>query len=146
MVKKIRSDKLKNLAKVSEVLVENPHATIKEISSKTDLSIWAVHSSKKEVEKSWNKDETISIIVNDAKNRIKMAGKIFDAHSQDIYNKYYDENWVRKEGTEPNKEDIKLLKEYVKDDLQRVTVFGWQITDEWGWLKEISTILDDIIS
>jgi predicted transcriptional regulator len=50
--KKPRTDKRKNVGKVAEALIKNPNKTVREIAKETDLSIGAVHNSKKEVEQS----------------------------------------------------------------------------------------------
>lgn len=145
MPRKIRSDKLKNLAKVAEYLIENPHASEREIAKGTWIGNWTAHRNKKELEQTGAKDDTIALIVKGAKKRIEKVWKIFDAIAEDTYKKYYNEDWTRKNGLTIPKEDVKLLKEYVKDDLQRVTVLWGDITDANGWLKDISSILDDII-
>lgn len=144
MTKKIRADKLKNLAKVAEHLVRNPHATLEEIAEEEGIGTSTAKRAKDEVAKSGNKDETIGIIVLDAKERIKRVWKLVNLELDAIEKEYIDEDWKELK-QRLNKEDIKFLKDYVKDDLQRVTVFGGDITDSWGWLKEVRSLLDDII-
>lgn len=123
--KKPRTDKRKNVGKVAEVLIKNPNKTVREIAKETDLSIGAVHNSKKEVEQSWTKDPTIAYIVDKSKERIKTAQAIFDRYIQESANKETLEKW-----------DITLVKDIVKDDLARVTVLGGNVTDEQGWLTK----------
>lgn len=123
--KKPRTDKRKNVGKVAEVLIKNPNKTVREIAKETDLSIGAVHNSKKEVEQSWTKDPTIAYIVDKSKERIKTAQAIFDRYIQESANKETLEKW-----------DITLVKDIVKDDLARVTVLGGNVTDEQGGLTK----------
>lgn len=123
--KKPRTDKRKNVGKVAEVLIKNPNKTVREIAKETDLSIGAVHNSKKEVEQSWTKDPTIAYIVDKSKERIKTAQAIFDRYIQESANKETLEKW-----------DITLVKDIVKDDLARVTVLGGNVTDESGGLTK----------
>jgi len=127
-VKKPRVDKRKNVGKVAEALIKNPNKTVREIANETDLWLWTVQRAKEELEKTGTKDETIAYIVCKSKERIKTAQAIFD--------RYLDES-SQKEVLE-NK-DIVLVKDIVKDDLARVTVLWWTITDEEWWLKDLST-------
>lgn len=122
--KKPRTDKRKNVWKVAEVLAKNPNKTIREIAEETNLSIGAVHSSKVEVEKNWTKDETITYIVDKSKQRIKKVQELFDRYVNEV---------TEKEKLEKN--DVALVKDIVKDDLQRVTVFGGNVTDNAWWLS-----------
>ena len=85
--KKPRTDKRKNVGKVAEVLIKNPNKTVREIAKETDLSIGAVHNSKKEVEQSWTKDPTIAYIVDKSKDRIKRAQRIFDRYLDEVEEK-----------------------------------------------------------
>lgn len=132
-MKEPRTDKRINVGKVAEVLAINPNKTIREIAEETGLSIWATHSNKKEVEQSWTKDETISYIVGSAKERLKKISSIFDYKAQVVINRI--ESWEEVENR-----DISLLKDIAKDDIQRITVLWWTITDEAGWLKSIDEI------
>ncbi len=125
--KQPRTDKRKNIGKVAEVLANNPQATVREIAQETDMSIGAVHSSKVEVEQSWTKDETIAYIVGKSKDRIKRSQRIFDRYLDEV---------EAKEVLE--RADISLTKDIIKDDMARVTVFGWELTDEEGWLKDLT--------
>lgn len=126
-VKKPRVDKRKNIWKVAEVLAKNPNKTTREIAEKTWLSIWAVHSSKKEVEKSWTKDKTIAYIVDSARDRIKKASGLFD--------RFMRESEVKEQ---LNIKDITTIKDIVKDDMQRITVLWWAMTDDKWWLKDFN--------
>lgn len=118
-----RTDKKKNVWKVAKELIKDPHATVREIAKKTDLSVWAVHNSKKELEQSWTKDPTITYIVNASKKRIERAQRIFDRYLDEIEEKKKLEKW-----------EVSLAKEIVKDDQARITVLWWSVTDEWWWL------------
>ena len=122
MTKKPRTDKKKNIGKVAEVLAKNPHATEREIAEEAEVSNGTAHNAKKELEQSWAKDPTIKYIVWSAKNRIKRSQGIFDRYLDEVEDK---DKLVR--------QDISLVKEIVKDDQARITVLGWDITDEeWG--------------
>ena len=123
--KKPRTDKRKNVGKVAEVLIKNPNKTVREIAKETDLSIGAVHNSKKEVEQSWTKDPTIAYIVDKSKDRIKRAQRIFDRYLDEV-----------EEKEKLERADTTLVKDIIKDDLARVTVLGGNVTDEQGWLTK----------
>lgn len=124
--KQPRTDKRRNVGKVAEVLAKNPQATVREIAQETNMSIWAVHNSKVEVEQSWTKDETIAYIVGSSKNRIKKAQEIFDRYITEV-----------EEKEKLERSDVTLVKDIVKDDLARVTVFWWDVTDDnWGLTAE----------
>mgnify|MGYP006323516773 CR=1 FL=1 len=69
-----------------------------------------MNRAKQELEQSGAKDPTIAYIVGRSKERIKTAQAIFDRYLKDI----------------------------VKDDLARVTVLWWTITDEEWWLKDLT--------
>lgn len=124
--KQPRTDKRRNVGKVAEVLAKNPQATVREIAQETNMSIWAVHNSKVEVEQSWTKDGTIAYIVGSSKNRIKKAQEIFDRYITEV-----------EEKEKLERSDVTLVKDIVKDDLARVTVFWWDVTDDnWGLTAE----------
>lgn len=125
MGKTPRVDKRKNIWKVAEVIILNPNKTQREIAKETDMSLWAVNSSLKEVEQSWTKDETITYIVWAAKDRIKRASKIFDRYLWQVESKKVLDN-----------RDISLTKDIIKDDVTRVMWLGWDITDSDWWLSE----------
>lgn len=127
--KKPRTDKRKNVGKVAEAIVKNPNKTVREIAQETNLSIGAVHNSKKEVEQSWTKDPTIAYIVDSAKNRIKNISRVLDHKTKKILDK------VEKDEDIDNR-DVFLLKDIAKDDLWRVTVLWGNVTDESGWLTK----------
>ncbi len=121
----MRKDKQKNIWKVAEVIAKDPHATDRDIAKITWLSVWAAHSSKKEVEQSWTKDETIKYIVDSSKNRIRRAQWIFDRFLDQV-----------EEKSEITKSDVWMVKELVKDDQARVENLWWSITDENGGMKD----------
>lgn len=123
--KKPRTDKRKNVGKVAEVLIKNPNKTVREIAKETDLSIGAVHNSKKEVEQSWTKDPTIAYIVDKSKDRIKRAQRIFDRYLDEV-----------EEKEKLERADTTLVKDIIKDDLARVTVLGGNVTDGSGGLTK----------
>ena len=123
--KKPRTDKRKNVGKVAEALIKNPNKTVREIAKETDLSIGAVHNSKKEVEQSWTKDPTIAYIVDKSKDRIKRAQRIFDRYLDEV-----------EEKEKLERADTTLVKDIIKDDLARVTVLGGNVTDESWWLTK----------
>lgn len=128
-VKKPRVDKRKNVGKVAEALIKNPNKTVREISNETDLWLWTVQRAKEELEKTGTKDETIAYIVCKSKERIKTAQAIFDRYLNESSQKEVLEN-----------KDIVLVKDIVKDDLARVTVLWWTITDEEWWLRDMTNV------
>lgn len=125
--KKPRTDKRKNVWKVAAVLTKKPQATVREIAEETNLSVWAVQNSKKEVEQSWTKDETIAYIVGSAKTRLRRISGIFDRYIGEVEDK-----------KEINAFDMRTIKDIAKDDQSRITVLWWDVTDKDGWLKENS--------
>lgn len=132
--KKPRTDKKKNVGKVAEQLAKNPHATEREIAKIVWVSNWTAHNAKKELEQTWAKDETIQYIVWASKARIQRVQWIFDRYIDEVESK-----------DELKRSDVTIIKDIAKDDMQRVTVFGWDVTDEKGWLKDIRDVLDEII-
>lgn len=132
-VKKPRVDKRKNVGKVAEALIKNPNKTVREIAQETNMSIGAVHSSKIEVEQSWTKDETIAYIVDKSRERIKNISRVLDHKTKKILDK------VEKDEDIDNK-DIYLLKDIAKDDQSRVAVLWWTITDDKGWLRDMTDV------
>lgn len=127
--KKPRVDKRKNVWKVAEILAINPNKTQREIAKETDLSLWAVNNSIREVEQSWTKDPTIRYIVDWAKHRIQRVSAIFDRWIDQIEEKQKLEN-----------KDMSLMKDIVKDDITRVTVLWGDLTKEDWTLKQIQEI------
>lgn len=127
MNKKPRADKRKNVGKVAEVLAKKPHATTKEIKKLAGVSQWTVHNAIKELELSWTKDPTIAYIVGSSKGRLKKVQAYFD--------RYLDES-LELDILDDDK--TKIIKDIAKDDLQRVTVLWGNVTDEFGWLKDLT--------
>lgn len=125
--KKPRVDKRKNVWKVAEVLAKDPNKTEREIAEEVWISNWTAHNARKELEQTWAKDPTIAYIVGSAKSRIQRVSWIFDRYIDQIEEKDKLDN-----------RDIALAKDIVKDDMARVSVFGWDITDPNGWLKDNS--------
>lgn len=124
-----RADRKKNMWKVAKVLIDNPHATEREIVKKAWVSKWTAHSIKKELEKNWAKDTTIEYIIKSSKNRLKKIQLVLD--------RFVDES-LEKEKLD--RHDTTLIKDIAKDDLWRITVFWWDITDSWWWLRK--SVLD----
>lgn len=122
----MRKDKAKNVWKVALVIAEDPHATHREIAERTDLWLWTVNRAKEELELSGTKDEVIAYIVGWAKDRLYRLSGIFD--------RYIDEVELK---NELDRRDVSLMKDVAKDDLQRVTIFWWEVTDDKWWLKNV---------
>lgn len=133
--KKPRVDRRKNIGKVAEVLAKKPHATTKEIKEMAKVSQWTVHNATKELELSWTKDPTIAYIVGSSKNRLKKVQAFFD--------RYLDES-LEKEQIDLN--DAKVIKDIAKDDLARITVLWWDVTDEFGGLKVSEMSSEELLS
>jgi predicted transcriptional regulator len=125
----VRVDKRKNIWKVAEVIAVNPNKTQREIAKETNISLGAVNSSLKEVEQSWTKDPTIAYIVGNARERIKRVWALFDRYLDEIEEKNKLERW-----------DMQLAKDIVKDDMARVTVLWWDVTDKDWAIKKIDEI------
>ncbi len=125
-----RTDKRRNVGKVAEVLAKNPNKTVREIAEETNLSVWAVQNSKKEVEQSWTKDETIAYIVSSAKTRLRRISGIFDRYIGEVEDK-----------EEINAFDMRTIKDIAKDDQARITVLWWDATDDQWWLKQAQVVL-----
>lgn len=116
--------KRKNVGAVAIVLAKDPNATQREIMDKTKLAPATVVKAKQELNQNWTKDETITYIVDKSKQRIKKVQELFDRYVNEV---------TEKEKLEKN--DVALVKDIVKDDLQRVTVFGGDVTDNAWWLS-----------
>jgi len=128
--KKLRVDKIKNTAKVAEILVKNPHKTDREIEKEIWIGKSTVNRAREELGQNGTKDPTIAYIVTSARERIKRVSGIFDKYIDQI-----------EEKDKLERADISLAKDIVKDDMARVTVLWWNATDdEWG-LKD--TTLSD---
>lgn len=131
--------KAKNVWMVAEIKAENPHATYREIQEKTWLSHATISKAKTELKQSWRKDATIQYIIKSSKERIKRI--------QDVLDRFVDES-LEKEKL--SRSDTALIKDIAKDDLQRVTVFGGDVTDEeWGFVlldSEQQKALDTLLS
>lgn len=127
--KKPRTDKRRNVGKVAEALAENPNKTVREVAKETNMSTGAVHNSMVELEQSWTKDATIAYIVNSAKDRIKNISKVLDHKTKKILDKVDADEEI-------DNKDIYLLKDIAKDDLSRVTVLWWNVTDDNWWLQK----------
>ena len=133
-VKKPRTDKRKNVWKVAEVLAKNPNKTVREIWKEVWLWSSTVQRAKEEVAQSGTKDETIAYIVGSSKERLKRI--------QGIMNRFIDETEAKEELT---RWDTALIKEIAKDDMARITVLWWALTDSDWWLKETIVVkLPDI--
>jgi hypothetical protein len=90
------------------------------------------HRAKEELEKSGAKDETILYIVNWAKSRLKKI--------DDVLNRFVNESVAK---YELNRSDTSLIKDIANDDLKRITVLWWNITDKDWWLRVRETDLLD---
>ena len=118
-----RVDKKKNIWKVANILIKNPHATEREIAKKVWIGNWTVNRAKKELEQTGAKDPVIAYIVWWAKERLKKIN--------DVLNRFVDESCSKEQ---LNRSDTALIKDIGKDDLQRITILWWNATDESGWL------------
>lgn len=121
--------KNKNVWKVAEVLADDPNATIRQIAEEAWLAKNTVLKGKKELRQNWDKDPIIQYIVKSSKERIKRAQLLFD--------RFIDEAECK---DKLDRKDASLVKEIIKDDMQRVTVFGGNVTDEWWWLNKVSEL------
>ena len=131
--KKPRADKRKNVWKVAKVLAVKPNATVREIARETNMWTSTAHRAKEELEKTGTKDPTINYIVGASKARLEKIQWVMD--------RFIDETVSKKKLT---RLDTSLIKEIAKDDLQRITVLWWTVTDDDGGLKQIvSYIIPD---
>jgi DNA-binding transcriptional regulator YhcF (GntR family) len=121
--------KAKNVWKVAEVLVSDPNATQREIAKKTGVARNTVIKAKEELSQNWTKDPTIAYIVGSSKDRLKKVQAVFD--------RYLDESI---EKVKLERGDLWLIKDIAKDDLQRITVLWWTITDAEWWLRDLSNL------
>ncbi len=114
--------KAKNVWKIAELKAKNPHLNQRELAEQAWIARNTVIKAEKELSKNRSKDDTIRYIIDESKNRIKRVQRIF--------NRYLDEV---EEKEKLDRADISLTKDIVKDDMARVAVFGWEVTDdEWG--------------
>jgi DNA-directed RNA polymerase subunit F len=143
--KKPRVDKRNNVWKVAEVLINNPNKTEKQIKEETWLWAGTVHRAKKELEKNGAKDPTINYIVWNSKEYLKKLSKLNLAKLE----KTIKENIVEKkdwtlafiEWQDIHIKDLVEFNKVGKEEMARLTVLGWDITDKDWWLKE-QTISD----
>jgi len=134
-----RTDKAKNIWKVAEVIAENPHATIRDIAKEADIWIWTVHRAKTELEQTGTKDETIAYIVWSSKRNLKNISKANEAMTKKLLKEYLDSDW--EEYTVKEDKDVKELIHLLNkisaisnDDLKRITVLWWDLTNKDWWL------------
>lgn len=126
--------KPKNVWKVARVLAKNPNATQAEIAHQAWIARNTVIKAKEELSKNWTKDETIAFIVDRAKERIRKVSAIFD--------RFVSEAEAKKD---LDRSDVYEIRNIVKDDLARVTVLGWDVTDkDWG-LKITKDTPDEVL-
>ncbi len=118
--------KARNVWKVAEVIIKDPNATRREIQKKTKLHPLTIQKAKQEMNQNWTKDPIIAYIVNASKERIKRASALFDRFIYEVETK-----------EELSRSDTQLIKEIVKDDMARVNVLWWNVTDSDWWFKEI---------
>ena len=124
--------KARNVWKVAEIKAIDPNATYREIQEKTWLHPNTVLKANIELKQNWSKDETIAYIVGSSKDRLKRI--------QGIMNRFIDETEAKEE---LSRWDTALIKEIAKDDMARITVLWWNVTDEnWG-LKSIQDLTFD---
>lgn len=140
-----------NVWKVAEVKANNPNATYAEIEEETGLAPATISKATQELKQNWSKDETITYIVGSAKERLKKTSKIFDQIIDDAHDTMFNADWTRKmikdwELEFPTSIGIKektLIKDLAKDDMARITVLWWDITNpDWGF-KSIKDMMFD---
>ena len=119
-----RTDKKKNVWKVAKILIENPHATEREIAKKAWIGNWTVNRAKKELEQTGAKDPVIRYIVDKSKETLEKIKNIQDRYIAQVEN-----------SDEIQRADVRELNSIAKDDIQRITVLWWDVTDESGGLK-----------
>lgn len=120
----MRVDKQKNVWKVAEIIAKHPHATEREIAEMASVSSWTAHNAIVELKQSWVKDENIAYIVGSAKARIKKISSVLDR---------FVEETITQEKLD--RRDVREIKDIAKDDLARVTILWWELTDDEGGLK-----------
>jgi len=148
--------KPKNVWKVAKELINNPHATQREIAKATGISRNTVIKAAEELSQNWTKDETIRFIVDASKERLRKAWVLFDTFLDDAMHEMFDDNKERRTVTilhdnwesttrrvKMSDKDKTILKDIAKDDLQRLTVLWWDVTDDKWWLKEIRILLPE---
>jgi hypothetical protein len=129
MQKKPRVDKRKNIGKVAEVLAKNPNKTWREVAKEAWIPHRTTANAIKELAQTGTKDPTIAYIVGSSKDRLKKVQAVFD--------RYLDESI---EKVKLERGDLWLIKDIAKDDLQRITVLWWTITDAEWWLRDLSNL------
>ena len=144
--KKPRVDKRKNVWEVAKVLIKSPNKTEKEIAEETWLWAWTVHRAKKELEKNGVKDPTINFIVGSAKDYLKALSKIntakIDKEVKDNLVENKDGTYSFIEWKDIHIKDIVEFNKVGKEEMARLTVLWWDVTDDNGWLKDMSTLKD----
>jgi|AntRauTorckE5430_2_1112549.scaffolds.fasta_scaffold02240_1 hypothetical protein len=121
--------KPRNIGKVAEILAEDPNTTHRGLQEATWLASNTIQKAKDELKQTWSKDPIISYIVEGAKNRLQRIDGLLD-------------RFVLEAEEKPtlDRRDISLVKDFAKDDLQRITVLGWDVTDDGGWLKDMKAM------
>lgn len=134
-----------NIWKVAEVKANNPHATYAEIEEETGLAPATIYKATQELKQNWSKDETIAYIVGSSKRNLKNISKANEAMTKKLLEEYLDFDWeeyIVKEDKDI-KELIHLLNKIStisNDDLKRITVLWWDLTNEKWWFKSISEL------
>jgi DNA-binding transcriptional regulator YhcF (GntR family) len=119
--------KPRNVGKVAELKAKDPHITYREINEKTWLAQNTINKANKELKQNWTKDPTIAYIVGASKERLQKIQQVLDRFVEESFEK-----------EKLNRSDTSLIKDIARDDLQRITVFGWDVTDDkWGLKWEV---------
>lgn len=138
--------KAKNVWKVAKILVANPNATQREIAKKTKMSRNTVIKAEKELSQNWTKDPTISFIVWSSKNYLKALSKINIAKIEKAIKENLKENsdWTYSfiEWQDIHIKDLVEYNKVGKEEMARLTVLWWDVTDDNGWLKDMSNLKD----
>lgn len=120
--------KARNVWKVAVELITDPNATQREIAKKTGMARNTVIKAQKELSQNWTKDETIAYIVGSSKGRLQRSQGIFDRRLDQI-----------EEQDKIATKDIVVVKDIASEDMKRVTVFWWVVTDPNWWLNNVIT-------
>lgn len=125
----MRTDKAKNIAKVTEVLVNNPLLTVREVADETWISKSSVANYiNEDLDKIGQKSKDIIEITEKDKEAIKLAQRIIIQSLEKHVEKSEASWWLWLQ-------EALQASWLAKESTARYSLFRWNATDEQGWMK-----------
>jgi len=128
MIQSKRSDKKKNVDKVTASLVKDPLQSEEQIAKDTWISQSAVNRAKKEVGKNGLKDDRIVSLTDKDFNLMQL----------------YQAEKLRRMTEEKDKVNNTDINRWDETATKRYSLFKWDATDDKGWLKQATLTIDTI--